>query len=145
LYEANAALVRQRLIETRRFPLTPDDLAWIAYALEAFYTDGPDIHYGRLRPGDAPGPSYRLLMGARDIRGQGRSYLASEDAFQVVRDLHLSVFYGSNVEVYLNREKTRAFCASLATLPHDSRTWFIGGKGLQPLASKLKSCGVNAP
>ena len=49
-------------------------------------------------------------------------------------------FYGSNVEVYLTRQRQAAFCANLATLPHDARTWFIGSKRLQSLSSKLRSC-----
>ena len=52
----------------------------------------------------------------------------------------VNAFYGSNVEVYLNREKMRAFCASLATLPYDARTRFIGNKGMQSFSSKLKAC-----
>jgi hypothetical protein len=172
LYEANARRVRDRLLETHGLPLSPDDLKSIDYAFTAFYSDGPDIHYSRLRPGDAPGPSYRALMTATDVGGHSRSYLATEEAFGFVKDLHarnmivpvvgdfagatavrragdyirqhksvVNAFYGSNVEVYLNREKTRAFCASLAALPYDSRSWFIGSKGLQPFTSKLKSCG----
>jgi hypothetical protein len=53
----------------------------------------------------------------------------------------VTAFYASNVEVYLNREKERAFCANLATLPHDARTWFVGSKAMQPLSSKLQACG----
>jgi hypothetical protein len=110
-------------------------------------------------------------MTAVDVRGQNRSYLASEEGFGFVKDLHarnmivpmvgdfagpsairragdyirhhegiVQAFYGSNVEVYLNREKIGAFCGNLATLPHDSGTWFIGSKGMQPFQSKLKSC-----
>ena len=171
LYEATARLIRERLLEIRGFPLSQDDLDWIDYALEAFYSDGPDIHYGRTRPRDTPGPSYRTLMTATDMRGLSRSYLASEEAFAFVKDLQsrnvivpvvgdfagpsairrtadylrqhraiINAFYGSNVEVYLNRDRTRLFCASLATLPHDSRSWFIGSREVRPFASKLKGC-----
>ena len=56
------------------------------------------------------------------------------------RGNNLQAFYGSNVEVYLNRQQTAAFCGNLATLPYDSRTWFIGSKGMQRLSSKLKFC-----
>lgn len=88
LREANARMVRERLLDTHRFPLSPSDLAGIDHALHAFYSDGPDIHYGRLRPNDSPGPSYRLLMTATDVSGQHRSYLASEEDFAYVKDLH---------------------------------------------------------
>lgn len=88
LCEETARHVRERLLDARTFPLTSDDLAWIDYALNAFYTDGPAIHYGRLRPADTPGPSYRALMTAKDAEGQARSYLADEEAFAFVRGLH---------------------------------------------------------
>jgi hypothetical protein len=52
----------------------------------------------------------------------------------------VSAFYGSNVEVYLTKQRTAAFCASLASLPRDSRTSFIESKGVQTLQSKLARC-----
>jgi hypothetical protein len=171
LYDATARLVRERLLGVRRFPLSPDDLAGIEDALHAFYANGPDIHYGRSRPGEAPDPSYRALMTATDVSGQNRSYLATEKAFAFVKDLHarnlivpvvgdfagphairrvgdyvrqheavVTAFYGSNVEVYLTRRQTEALCGSLATLPYDSQTWFIGSKGMRPFSTKLNAC-----
>jgi hypothetical protein len=171
LQEANARLIRERLLEIRGLPLSSADLDWIDFALNAYYSDGPDIHYGRSRPHDTPGPSYRALMTATDVRGLSRSYLASDHGFTFVKDLHsrnlivpivgdfagpdairrtadylrqhraiVNAFYASNVEVYLTRDKMRAFCGSLATLPHDSRSWFIGNKDIRPFESKLKTC-----
>jgi hypothetical protein len=173
LRDATARLVRERLLQTHRFPLSADDLRAIEYALDAFYSDGLDIHYGRTRAGSDPRPSYRSLMTATDARGVSRSYLATEQGFAYVKDLHtrnlivpvvgdfgapgaidrvgnyirkqagvVTAFYGSNVEVYLSRDQIATFCASLATLPSDSRTWFIGSQGLQPLTSKLKTCAA---
>lgn len=88
LRDGTAALIRRQLLDTHRFPLTPEDLAWIDHALGAFHDDGPDIHYGRSRPNDAPSPSYRTLMTARDVWGHHRSYLATEEDFAHVKDLH---------------------------------------------------------
>ena len=87
LYEATVRLVRERLVGTHRFPLPGTARQWIEHALRAFYMDGPNIHYARSRTNDPPGPSYRVLMTATDIGGQGRSYLASEEAFTVVKEL----------------------------------------------------------
>jgi hypothetical protein len=171
LHDTNARLVRERLLEVHRFPLTAEDLSWIDYSLDAFFRDGPDIHYARLRPKDDPGPSYRVLMTSTDVGGQPRSFLATEEAFAAVKDLqgknlivpvvgdfagphairragdyirqHVDVvraFYGSNVEVYLSREKIALFCRNLATLPRTSGTLFIGSKGMQSLLSKVKPC-----
>jgi hypothetical protein len=57
----------------------------------------------------------------------------------------VTVFYASNVEVYLTRQRTARFCSNLAALPHDSRSWFIGSKRMEPLTSKLKSCAARFP
>jgi hypothetical protein len=87
-YEATAQQVRDRLVRTRGLPLEDYDLAWIDYALEAFYLDGPEIHYSRSRPDDRRGPSYRLLMTGKDMVGRSRSYLADEEKFTFLKDLH---------------------------------------------------------
>ena len=171
LHDANRRLIRAHLIDDHQFPLTSDDLEWIEYAFDAFFSEGPDIHYGRSRQGSEPGPSYRDLMTAVDVGGHARSYLATEQAFAFVKTLHrrnlivpvvgdfagpaalrlagsyirehgntVRAFYGSNVEVYLNRQQSAAFCNNLAALPYDSRTLFISSKGLRPFATKLKPC-----
>jgi hypothetical protein len=54
----------------------------------------------------------------------------------------VTAFYGSNVEVYLNREKNAVFCLNLAKLPYNWSTYFIGSKGKQPLRLKLAACGA---
>jgi hypothetical protein len=56
----------------------------------------------------------------------------------------VSAFYASNVEVYLHRQQTAAFCGSLAALPYDSRSWFIGSKGMRPFRSKMQVCSPGA-
>jgi len=174
LRERTFALVRDRLLTTHRFPLTPADVVSIEAALRAFHADGPDIHYwrGPPRTGEEPGPSYRQLMTTRDLTGQPRSFLASEEAFAIVKDLEarnlivpvvgdfggarairaigaharahadvIQAFYGSNVGVYLDARQTRAFCASLASLPLASGAWFIESDGMRAVSAKLKACG----
>jgi hypothetical protein len=171
LYEENVRKVRERLLDAHGFSLSAEELDGIEAALHRFYSEGPDIHYGRSHPGDFPDPSYRSLMTATDISGQTGSYLATEERFTFLKDLHaknmivpvvgdfagprairsvgdyvrqhagtLSAFYASNVEVYLNRQQTTTFCHSLAALPYDSRTWFIGSHGMRAFPSKLKAC-----
>jgi hypothetical protein len=173
LYQANFQVIRDHLLTTHGFALSAADLEWIDYAFTAFYMGGPDLHYGRLGASESPGPSYRALMTAADVGGHNRSFLATEESFAVVKDLHtrnmivpivgdfagpdairgvseyirqhngvVKAFYASNVEVYLNRQQTGTFCGSLTTLPHDSGTWFIGSKAMQPFVTKLKSCPV---
>jgi hypothetical protein len=76
------------LLSARRFPLTQSDLDWIGRALRAFHDQGPEIHFQGPRSADYVRPSYRQLMTARDTSGQNRSYLATEDGFSFLKDLH---------------------------------------------------------
>jgi hypothetical protein len=60
------------------------------------------------------------------------------------RGASVRAFYASNVGVYLTNRQTRAFCASLATLPVASDTAFIESSAVRTFASKLRAC-ENAP
>jgi len=82
-------LVRERLVTTHRFALSETDLQSIDRALRAFAESGPAIQFWGARAVDdnAIRPSYRQLMTARDVSGQRRSFLASEEAFAFVKDL----------------------------------------------------------
>lgn len=57
----------------------------------------------------------------------------------------VSVFYGSNVEVYLTRDQRRAFCGNLESLPHDEATVFIASRRMQLLTAKLVACAAIPP
>ena len=52
----------------------------------------------------------------------------------------VGAFYSSNVEVYLSKEQSAAFCANLDALPSSPQTWFIHGKGMRLLPAKLAGC-----
>ena len=82
------AAVRERLLETHRWPLAATDLESIGHALNAFHRYGPEIAYRPSRPSQQPQPSYRELMTAPDVSGHSRSYLASDEAFRFVKALH---------------------------------------------------------
>jgi hypothetical protein len=87
-YTKNATLVREHLRVTRGVPLTQADLEWIERVFRAFYADGPKIDYYGSRVVDAVRPSYRQLMTAKDMFGRSRSFLATEDGFRFVKELH---------------------------------------------------------
>ncbi len=53
----------------------------------------------------------------------------------------ISVFYGSNVEVYLHDQKTLAYCANLATLPFTATSWFLDSRSMKRFPAKVKTCG----
>lgn len=86
-YDRNVAQIRQSLIATHGFPLSTPELETMERALKAFYADGPEIQFWGARSVDARRPSYRQLMTAKDLMGQSRSFLATEEAFTVVKDL----------------------------------------------------------
>jgi hypothetical protein len=88
LYMKNTALVHERLLSIRSLPLAPSDVDWIARTFKAFYDDGPEIHFWGSRSGESAPPTYRELMTGKDISGQSRSYLATEEGFLFVKDLH---------------------------------------------------------
>jgi hypothetical protein len=88
-FKTNSLLIRELLL-SRGLTLSSTDLEWIDHVFSAFYEDGPDIHFWRSRTADvnAVRPSFRQLITAADATGQRRSFLASEDAFRFVKDLH---------------------------------------------------------
>jgi hypothetical protein len=87
LLSRNTALVKERLVASHGFPLSDVDLDDIDQVFSAFFEDGPEIQFWGSRTDDAVAPSYRVLMTARDIKGQSRSYLADEEAFGSVKHL----------------------------------------------------------
>jgi hypothetical protein len=88
MHDANVRLIREHLLHQHEFPLSKADVEWIEGAFMAFYSDGPEIHYGRLSPSGTSWPTYRWLMTAGDVWGRARSYLASDEGFAFVKDLH---------------------------------------------------------
>lgn len=88
LFESTRRAIHDRLLRMHRFPLAEADVQSIDAALHAFFTDGPGIRYGRSLPPSATRPSYRTLMTTTDMWGNPQSYLASDETFAIVKDLH---------------------------------------------------------
>jgi hypothetical protein len=161
LYKQNLLDIQNHLVTRRKLPLSTDDLKGIEYVYHAFYWFGPPIQYWSSTGGRGfrDAPTYYDLMVADDGKGQRRSYLATEDNYKVLRDLHtknlfVPAFYLSNVEQYLSRDgRWYAFCGNVATLPLDRSSTFIRsvrngmyGRGvgldsvLGNMASEVRSC-----
>ena len=93
LFEQNFKAVIDHLTKTRGFALEPEDVPGIRYVYEYFGRYGPDLTYwmsggfGR-GGGGRNSPTYADLMVATDAAGTLRSYLASEENFQVLKTLH---------------------------------------------------------
>jgi hypothetical protein len=91
-FEKNLQDIKDLLLKKHKFGLTAEDQADLTHVYTVFRTFGPEIDYnsgsfrgGRGRRGGMP--NYVDLMTATDLRGQKRSYLATEDSYRVLREL----------------------------------------------------------
>ena len=89
VYKENLQAIKDHLTKTRGMPLGAADLEGIEYVYWNFYWHGPAITY-RSSTGRGGGSMARYgdLMVATDGAGKSRSYLASEELFQVLKSLH---------------------------------------------------------
>jgi hypothetical protein len=90
-YKANLKAIQDHLTKTRSLPLGKEDLDGIEYVYWSFYWYGPAINYNSSSaggPGRGNMVSYGDLMLATDGSNIARSYLASEENFKVLKDLH---------------------------------------------------------
>jgi hypothetical protein len=90
LFVRNLQAARDWLVKHHAFPLSEEDLGGIEYVYKAFYDGGPDLNYsfpngGFFRGGNFP--TYADLMTETDGHGERRSYLASEEQFQALREI----------------------------------------------------------
>jgi hypothetical protein len=90
LYQQNLIDIQNHLVRKRKLPLPPEDLRGIEYVYHAFYWHGPIIQYWSSTGGRGfrDAPTYVDLMIADDGKGLGRSFLASEENFRVLKELH---------------------------------------------------------
>ena len=88
VYKANLQAIYDQLEKKHGFPLSADDRSGIEYVYRNFYTYGPAITYSSSQSGQPGGRTpYHALMTAVDGSGAARSYLATEESFQFLRDL----------------------------------------------------------
>jgi len=78
LYERNLTAIVDRLVKGHRLSLSAPELNGLKSIYRTFFERGYALRYS---------PTYADLMTATDPSGAHRSYLASEAAFNVVRDL----------------------------------------------------------
>jgi hypothetical protein len=91
LFEANFQAIIGHLQKTHGFALTPEDVPGIRYVYEFFGRYGPELTYWMSAFGGRRGfrnsPSYADLMIATDEQGVERSFLASDENFNVLKAL----------------------------------------------------------
>jgi hypothetical protein len=157
--QAMAAKTQDRIVkhltETKKFTLTPDELAKLQSVFGAFTAFGPSIS---TRGSGPSGSSFADLTGwTYDGNGTPQSFLSTDEHFKTVKTLHdknlivpvtgdfggtkalraigaylkkeggsVSGFYVSNVEQYLFGDgKNTAFYDNVATLPISEMSVFI--------------------
>jgi hypothetical protein len=100
LFEKNLKEIKSHLMTGHGFGLSKVDLAGIDFVYDSWFKGGPDIQYeltmavpgsdgSLVTPSAINGffPTYAELMSATDGAGKNRSYLATESAFEIVKDL----------------------------------------------------------
>ncbi len=87
MYRENLQAIKNRLMNYHRFRLTQTDQESIDFIYKIFFDTENVFGYSTSIFGGF-GATYSELMTATDEQGQPRSYLASEENFQTVRDLH---------------------------------------------------------
>ena len=90
LYRENLAAIKERLTSQRKLPLPGEDLRGIEAVYHAFFVYGPLIQYRTtLMYGGWSMPTYAELMTSTDADGEARAFLASEDRYAAVREMHM--------------------------------------------------------
>ena len=88
IYTENFNAIKDQLMKKHGFPLSENDLGGIEWAYSNFHRFGTHINYGSSgRGGFGNGVTYADLMTATDAQGLSRSYLASEENFNVLKSL----------------------------------------------------------
>lgn len=91
-FTANHEAIVRQLTERRGFALSPEDLATIEHVYTTFYQAGPEINYG-YRPNRpvyrTTYPTFGMLQAATNADSVQMAFLATEENYRVVRDMHL--------------------------------------------------------
>ena len=91
-YKENLQAIKDHLTKKRNLPLDAGDLSGIEYVYSNFYWFGPSINYNSSGQSAGRGSNnmanYGDLMIATDGANVGRSFLASEELYKVLKDLH---------------------------------------------------------
>jgi hypothetical protein len=91
VFQKNLEEMKDLLLKKHKFGLTSEDQEHLAHVYTVFRTYGPQLDYnsgsyrGRGRGGGMP--NYAELMTATDLRGEKRSYLATEDNYRFLREM----------------------------------------------------------
>jgi hypothetical protein len=89
LYAATLKAIKDRLIRQHHFALSADDQQKIEYIFNVFFRGGPRMDYGFASTAPNPYvPSYHMLAVATDSHGKNWVYLAREESYKHIREMH---------------------------------------------------------
>jgi hypothetical protein len=90
IYTENLNAIKDHLTKKHGFPLSDNDIGGIEWVYGNFQRFGTRINYGSSgRGGFGNGLTYADLMISTDAQGVSRSYLASEENFNVLKSLEM--------------------------------------------------------
>jgi hypothetical protein len=89
LYKDNLKAIEDLLTKKHGFALSDLDVQGLEWVYQQFYWFGPSIDYNSAGGGFGGGgsPTYADLTAATDANGVERNFLATEDRYQVLKDL----------------------------------------------------------
>jgi len=91
MYWRTLRQLKDQLVRQHGFVLSDEDVSGIEYVFTSFYIAGPDVtyNYGGLGNRARGMPSFADLMVTTDAAGANRGFLADEQQYGVVRQMHL--------------------------------------------------------
>jgi hypothetical protein len=93
MYTKNLTAIQDLLLKKHKFGLTEDDQAGLAHVYTVFSFYGPELNYGSQYPPNGrgiaggQGANFMTVMTATDPSGMERGFLASEENYQILREL----------------------------------------------------------
>jgi len=89
LYQDNLQAIRNKLMKEHGFALNTADQSSLEYVFRSFFRLGPNLTYDGVQVGlTGAMPSFEQLMRETDQDGASRSFMATEDNFQFLKDMH---------------------------------------------------------
>jgi hypothetical protein len=88
LYQRNLQAIKDRLMKVHKFQFSAEDQTSIDYIYRVFFEAANAFSFSGGSYGGFGPVSYADLMTATDQAGQSRSYLATEENFQIIREMH---------------------------------------------------------
>jgi hypothetical protein len=161
VFEKNASDIIDLLTVRHELPLSPADrTAIIQDIYYNFYWFGPALTYGSSSANRGRGNfvTFHDLMVSTDNAGVERSFLASEEHFRILKDLHARnlivpvvgdlagpTMVRADYRPMRRRSDWTGWAAATDSMPRSLRRGSTAGRSLQPLGPGRRSVGGDSP